>query len=59
MMLEYLGLTREAEIIQNAARATVREGKTTPDLGGEMGTREVGDWLAERISKSGFAGARA
>jgi len=59
MMLEYLGLEREAELIRDAARAAVREGKTTTDLGGQMGTREAGDWMAERISKSGLAGARA
>lgn len=59
MMLEYLGLGREATAIQNAARDAVREGKTTPDLGGNMGTRELGDWLAGRISKRGLAGAGA
>jgi 3-isopropylmalate dehydrogenase len=59
MMLEYLGLEREAVAIQNAARDAIREGKTTPDLGGNMGTRELGDWLAERISKSSLAGAGA
>ena len=59
MMLEYLGLEREASAVQNAARDAVREGKTTPDLGGNMGTRELGDWLADRISKRGLAGAGA
>lgn len=56
MMLEYLGLEREAELIRDAARAAVREDKTTPDLGGKIGTREAGDWMAERISKRGLAG---
>src|SRR5690348_8928776 len=59
MMLEYLGLEREAFAIQNAARDAVKEGKTTPDLGGNMGTCQVGDWLAERISKRGLVGAGA
>ncbi|MGB6874629.1 MAG: isocitrate/isopropylmalate dehydrogenase family protein [Candidatus Acidiferrales bacterium] len=59
MMLEYLGLEREAALIQDAARAAVREGKTTPDLGGQIGTREAGNWMAERISKRGLAGAGA
>ncbi|MGC1105941.1 MAG: isocitrate/isopropylmalate dehydrogenase family protein [Candidatus Acidiferrales bacterium] len=57
MMLEYLGLEREAALIQNAARSAVHEGKTTPDLGGQMGTREAGNWMAERILKRGLAGA--
>lgn len=59
MMLEYLGLEREAEMIRDAARAAVREGNVTADLGGKMGTREAGDWMAERISKRGLAGAGA
>jgi 3-isopropylmalate dehydrogenase len=59
MMLEYLGLEREAAVIRDAARTAVREAKTTPDLDGKMGTREAGDWMAERISKRGLAGAGA
>ncbi|MHB8525407.1 MAG: isocitrate/isopropylmalate dehydrogenase family protein [Candidatus Acidiferrales bacterium] len=59
MMLEYLGWTREAGLIEAAVRSAIREGKTTADLGGSLGTREAGDWLAERISKHGFAGAGA
>lgn len=59
MMLEYLGWAREAQAIDAAVRAAIRERKTTPDLGGSMGTTELGDWLAERISKHGLAGAGA
>lgn len=59
MMLEHLGLDSEASAIESAVRDAVREGKTTPDLGGNMGTRQLGDWLAERISKRGLAGAGA
>lgn len=59
MMLDYLGLEREARAIEEAARAAVRENRVTPDLDGAMGTREVGDWLAERIAKQGAAGAGA
>jgi 3-isopropylmalate dehydrogenase len=59
MMLEYLGWEREAKSIDAAVRGAIREGKTTPDLGGTLGTRELGDWLAERISKQGLAGAGA
>ncbi|HEV2342433.1 MAG TPA: 3-isopropylmalate dehydrogenase [Candidatus Acidoferrales bacterium] len=59
MMLDYLGWQRESEAMNAAVQAAVREGKTTPDLGGTMDTRAVGDWVAERIAKQGFAGARA
>lgn len=59
MMLEYLGLEREAEMIRRAVRSAIREDKTTADLGGKITTREAGDWIAERISKNGLAGAGA
>jgi len=50
MMLEHFGWSEEAAALDRAVRAAVREGKTTPDLGGSMGTREVGDWVAAKIS---------
>jgi isocitrate/isopropylmalate dehydrogenase len=31
-------------------REAIREDKTTPDLGGKLGTREVGDWICARLS---------
>ena len=51
MMLEFLGMKEEAQRIEAAVRAALREGKTTPDLGGSLGTREAGDWLANFVSK--------
>lgn len=57
MMMEHLDLDQEAKVIRDAVREAVHAQKTTADLGGQMGTREVGDWLAERISKSDSAGA--
>ncbi|HXE74258.1 MAG TPA: isocitrate/isopropylmalate dehydrogenase family protein [Candidatus Xenobia bacterium] len=50
MMLEHLGMTKEAAVIEEAVRASIAEGKTTRDLGGALGTREVGDWLANRVA---------
>jgi 3-isopropylmalate dehydrogenase len=50
MMLEHLGLAREAQWVEDAARASIAEGKTTPDLGGRLKTSEAGDWLANRIT---------
>jgi len=50
MMLEYLGMTKEAAVIEEAVRASIAEGKTTRDLGGSLGTAAVGDWLANRVS---------
>jgi len=56
MMLEHLNWLAEAQAIREAVRQSIREGKTTPDIGGSHGTREVGDWLAGEIARQGFAG---
>jgi 3-isopropylmalate dehydrogenase len=52
MMLNHLGLGREAEKIEAAVLDAVRQNKTTQDIGGRLGTREAGDWVANRVSKS-------
>ena len=51
MMLDFLGLPKAAKRIEAAVRAALKEGKTTPDLGGSLGTRECGDWLANFVAK--------
>jgi 3-isopropylmalate dehydrogenase len=51
MMLEYLGLPDEAREIDTAVRAAIREGKTTEDLGGNLGTRETGEWVAGAVGR--------
>jgi len=50
MMCEHIGWNAEARLIESAVRAAIREGKTTRDLGGTLGTREAGDWLASKIA---------
>lgn len=50
MMCEYLGWTAEAQAIEGAVRAAIREGKTTKDLGGSLKTQEAGDWLANKVA---------
>jgi 3-isopropylmalate dehydrogenase len=52
MMFAYLGWNTEAQAIENAVRAAIHEGKTTRDLGGPLGTREVGDWLANKVAST-------
>jgi isocitrate/isopropylmalate dehydrogenase len=49
MMLAHLGLSREAEKIEAAVLEAVRQKKTTQDIGGTLGTREVGEWIASRV----------
>lgn len=50
MMLEYLGLTKEAQKINGAVVDAVRQKKTTQDIGGNLGTRETGEWIAKRAA---------
>jgi 3-isopropylmalate dehydrogenase len=51
MMLEYLGLRREAALIDAAVREAIRQDKVTHDLGGALGTKAVGDFLCHHIEK--------
>ncbi len=51
MMLAHLGFAKEAARIESAVVAAVREGKRTQDIGGSMGTREVAEWIADRVSQ--------
>jgi 3-isopropylmalate dehydrogenase len=53
MMLAHLGLAGEARAIESAVRAAITEGKTPAELGGSLGTREVGDWLANTVTRTG------
>lgn len=51
MMLEYLGMRREAALIDAAVREAIRQDKVTHDLGGALGTKAVGDFLCHHIEK--------
>jgi 3-isopropylmalate dehydrogenase len=53
MMLAHLGLAGEARAIESTVRAAIAEGKTPAELGGSLGTREVGDWLAHTVTRTG------
>jgi 3-isopropylmalate dehydrogenase len=50
MMLEFLGWKNEAIALREAVKSALRENLVTPDLGGDKGTRAVGDWLALRVA---------
>jgi len=52
MMCAYLGWSAEAQAIEDAVRVAIREGKTTRDLGGRLGTREAGDWMANKVAST-------
>ncbi len=46
LMLETVGWTDEAKRIEAAVESAVRGRQTTKDIGGTLGTREAGDWIA-------------
>ena len=50
MMLEHLGMSAEAGKIEAAVLEAVRQKKTTVDVGGSLGTREAGEWVAGAVS---------
>ncbi len=52
MMLGHLGMTSEAEKIEAAVLEAVRQKKTTQDIGGVLGTREAGEWVAKSVISS-------
>jgi 3-isopropylmalate dehydrogenase len=53
LLLETLGKTDAAALIERAVEAAVLAGQTTPDIGGKLGTREVGEWVAGKIRGKG------
>jgi 3-isopropylmalate dehydrogenase len=49
LMLETLGLETEARALEKAVEHTVRTGNVTQDIGGTLGTRETGDYIAAQV----------
>jgi isocitrate/isopropylmalate dehydrogenase len=49
-MLAHLGMTGEAQKIEAAVFEAVRQKKATSDIGGTLGTREAGEWVAQRVA---------
>jgi 3-isopropylmalate dehydrogenase len=52
MMLEHLGLDKEAGRINQAIVEAVRQKKTTSDIGGNLGTKESAEWIARTLSRT-------
>jgi 3-isopropylmalate dehydrogenase len=59
MMLAHLGLNDYAQRMNAAVLEAVRQKKTTGDIGGQLGTQAVGDWIAVRVEKAGRADDRS
>ena len=51
LLLEYLGFDEEGKLIENAVTTAILSDQTTRDLGGKLGTKEVGDFICEEIAK--------
>jgi 3-isopropylmalate dehydrogenase len=51
MMLSHLEMKPAAEKIEAAVLEAVRQKKTTTDIGGSLGTREAGEWIADQVSR--------
>jgi 3-isopropylmalate dehydrogenase len=49
MMLEHLGMPDDSLRIETAVLEAVRQKKTTPDVGGTLGTREAAEWVRQRV----------
>jgi isocitrate/isopropylmalate dehydrogenase len=45
-------MTAEASKIEKAVLEAVRQRKTTQDVGGTLGTREAGEWIADFVGHS-------
>ncbi|UJR82835.1 isocitrate/isopropylmalate dehydrogenase family protein [Sandaracinus amylolyticus] len=52
MMCTHLGFEGEEARLTEIVRDAVRTGRCTRDVGGEMGTRAVGDWVLAQVKKS-------
>ena len=49
MMVAHLGLTADATRIEAAVLEAVRQKKMTSDVGGTLGTKEAGEWVANFV----------
>ncbi|PYQ14948.1 MAG: 3-isopropylmalate dehydrogenase [Acidobacteria bacterium] len=49
LLLEHLGRTEESRRVESAVVSCIRTGRTPKELGGELGTREVGDAVVGEI----------
>jgi 3-isopropylmalate dehydrogenase len=52
LLLETNGAREESKAIEAAVEAAVKQHQTTSDIGGPLGTRECGDWIAREITKN-------
>src|SRR5262249_58709322 len=51
LMCEHLGLNEEAKLMEQAVISAIKSNQTTSDIGGLLGTREVGKAVCDFIRK--------
>jgi 3-isopropylmalate dehydrogenase len=49
LLLDHFGYTDAAARIEDAVVVSMKEGATTPDLGGGLSTEQVGNWMVEHL----------
>ena len=52
MLLAHLGWPDEEKRLEALVARAVAEGKCTRDVGGELGTKAVGDWIVSELARS-------
>jgi 3-isopropylmalate dehydrogenase len=52
MLLTHLGYPEEEKRLEGLVARALAEGKCTKDVGGELGTRAVGDWIVGELGHS-------
>ena len=52
LLLEYIGFENEGKLIENGVREAIRTDNTTRDLGGKLGTKEVGEFICREIRRN-------
>lgn len=51
MMLGHLGYKKESDLIDRAVRDSVISNNTARDIGGKLGTKEVGDYICRKVKE--------
>jgi len=52
LLLDQLGHADVAALVEGAVRRAIAHDRTTPDLGGSLGTDEVGDWICRELRET-------
>ena len=51
LLLDHVGYSAEGRLVERAVRTALRDGKTTRDVGGTLGTAATGDFIAGEVGR--------